>query len=190
MKTIKYLLFSFVFVLVSCTAIDMSGDITERHSKFDNSAELSMTPSLVFRDNDGFSGSDISLSLYWNSKMPDDGLILEAYVGGSKAFASGDSLFFNIDNEQYSFKSIDRLTDFSSEVTRTGPRNLYVDRKTSKRYLVTRQFVDKMISSKNVAVRVDLRKTYVEGVFSDDTIGSAKAAFKKFMEKLNQLDIE
>ena len=56
---------------------------------------------------------------------------------------------------------------------------------SSKRYLLQQDFIEKILNAKDVRVKLDLSRSYVEGIFSDDTMSSAKLAFSDFMKKLN-----
>ncbi len=173
--------------LTGCSSMPgMPGNIKESTSTFDNSIELSMQPAFVFRTNDGFSGSDLRLALFWRSSMRPGDLVVEVYVRGAESFSTGKSLHFNVDGQIISYASIDELTDIQFKPG--SYRGVYIPATniSSKRYLINRQFLDRLLSAHDVRVRLDLRKSFVEGIFSDDTPSSARRAFKEFSEKLAQ----
>lgn len=172
-------------LLIGCAGVPgMPGHIAEAKSSFDESVELSMEPAFVFRNNDGFSGSDLRLALFWRSTMKPGSMVLEAYVDGAHNFSTGKSLHFNIDGEVVSFISIDQLTDIDFEPGIYS--GLYIPAKnvSSKRYLISSEFLDMLLKAKDVRVKLELHRSYVEGVFSDATASSAKRAFVKFAEKI------
>jgi hypothetical protein len=51
---------------------------------------------------------------------------------------------------------------------------------SSKRYLIGWQFLDRILAAKDVRIKLDLRRSYVEGIFSDTTMSAAKPAFIEF----------
>ena len=174
-------------ILSGCSSMPgMPGYISEDQSSFDGSTQLSMEPALVYRDNDGFSGSDLKLSLLWRSAMESDDIVLEAFVDGAHSFARDESLHFNVDGEVVSFKAIDELTNIDYEPGVYSTVYVPGGNVSSKRYLVSREFISRILDASNVGVRLDLRSSFVEGVFSDTTTSSANKAFKAFMQKVEQ----
>lgn len=174
-------------IMSGCASIPgMPGYISEEQSSFDGSVQLSMEPALVYRGNDGFSGSDLMLSLLWRSTMGKDDIVLEALVDGAQGFARGETLHFNIDGEVVSFKSLEEHTniDFESGVYSTV--NVSGGSVSSKRYLVSRRFITRILEASQVGVRLDLRRSFVEGVFTDNTSSSAYNAFEAFMQKVDK----
>jgi hypothetical protein len=123
------------------------------------------------------------MSLLWRSAMNDNDVVLIAQVTGAKSISRGNSLHFNIDGEIKSFKSIDQLTsiDYESGVystTYVSGQNI-----SSKRYVISKAFIRKILNSSSVKIKLDLTKSYVEGVFTDTTSSSAYGAFKEFIAK-------
>lgn len=183
----KYILPLILTILIgACSSIPgMPGYLSVETSSFDNSTQVSMEPAYVFKTNNGFSGADIHLSLFWRSTMQDDEVVLIASVTNAKNIARGESLHFNIDGTVHSFESVDSLTKIkyergSSDGTISG-HNV-----SSKRYLVTKQFVQQILNASNVKVKLDLYNSFYEGVFTDTTTSSAYGAFKKFIEKASE----
>jgi hypothetical protein len=171
-------------LLVGCAGMPgMPGHITESESSFDKSVQLSMEPGMVFRDNDGYSGSDLQLALFWRSTMKPGELILEAYVTGAHNFSNEKSLYFYVGGEVTNFISIDQLTNIVYDPDLYGG-TIPGANVSSKRYLISSDFLDRLLVADDVRVKLDLGRTFVEGVFSDTSLGSAKQAFVKFIERV------
>jgi hypothetical protein len=171
-----------VLLLVACaiSGPGVPGHIYESTSKFDNSREITMEPAWL-----SDSAPGIKLRLFKSTRMPKDQVVMDTIVAGAHSFARGKSLHFNIDGDIVSFSSIDELTDIETSPGFAGggyyipPSNW-----SSKRYLVTMDFLKRIIAAERVIVKVDLRKTYVEGVFSTDGFTTARPAFREFCEKV------
>lgn len=181
------LMLSMSLMLSACAA--MPGGITERTSSFDGSSELSMKPAFIYRNTGGFSGSDLEASLHWRSSMPRDSLVLTMYINGIDSIPSRNSLRFNVDGDMHEFSSIDTFTEFSSEYgSYTSWATVPPSSSSFKRYIVSEEFINKIISADSVFVRLDVgTRGYVEGVFSDNTISAAKPAFTMFMERREEI---
>jgi hypothetical protein len=178
MKYISVLLLA--IWLAGCTSMPgMPGYIGVTKSSFDGSTQLNMEPAFVFRSNDGFSGSSLRISLFWSSAMNANNVVLIAQVDGAESIARGNSLHFNIDGQVESLKSIDELTTINYEPSDYGSgQNISL-----KRYVVTKMFIDKILSASIVKVKLDLSQSYVEGIFTDTTTSSSYNAFKEFVKK-------
>lgn len=175
-----------VATLAACTSIPgLPGYISSQESTFDGSTILSMEPGLVYRDNDGFSGSDLALGLYWSSAFDGDEIVMVAQVDGYKSFASEKSLQFNVDGELYIPDRLSGVPDFDFDIGeyRAGASGA----SSSVSYLVDADFVNEILSAERVAVKAVLSSGFVEGVFTDDTGNSAYLAFKEFMERREKL---
>lgn len=174
-------------ILSACAA--MPGGITERTSSFDGSSELSMKPAFIYRSTGGFSGSDLEASLHWRSSMPRDQLILTMYINDINSIPSRKSLRFNVDGDVNEFSSIDTFTEFSSEYNSYTSWATVPPRSSSfKRYIVSEEFIREILNADTVFVRLDVgTQGYVEGVFSDNTMSSAKPAFTSFMERREEM---
>jgi hypothetical protein len=180
-----FILMLLPILLVGCAGMPgMPGHITESESSFDKSVQLSMEPGMVFRDNDGYSGSDLQLALFWRSTMKPGELILEAYVTGAHNFSNEKSLNFNVDGEVTSFTSIDQLTNIVYDPDLFVGGTITGGNVSSKRYLISSVFLDRLLVADDVRVKLDLGRTFVEGVFSDTSLGSAKQAFVKFIKRV------
>jgi len=157
----------------------MPGYISVSESKFDGSKQITIEPAWLY-------DSPIKLSLMKNTKMAEQSIILTVVVKGTHTFATGKSLHFNIDNEIVSFEAMDTFTDIE---TTPGLYNsvasLPASNWSSKRYTVTKDFINRIINANDVWVKVELTKTFVEGKFSSDAPTIARKPFKSFMEKIN-----
>lgn len=181
-KTLKNIIFLTILVLTSgCTTLPGSpGYITESSSLFDNSKSINIEPAWLI---DGLRGSDIKLSLYKNSKMDENMVILIALVMGAESIAKDTSLHFKIDDQIVSFSSIDTLTDIETKES----HGKYYQNWSSKRYQITIDFLKRIIEAEKVIVKLDLAKTYAEGEFSTDRLTTARPAFRKFLERIETL---
>tara|TARA_R110002072_G_C7708914_1_gene513844 strand:+ start:71 stop:655 length:585 start_codon:yes stop_codon:yes gene_type:complete len=184
-KEMKFIsVFLLVLLLAGCSSMPgMPGYIEVTKSSFDGSTQLSMEPAFVFRSNDGFSGSDLQMSLLWRSAMNNNDVVLIAQVSGAKSIARGDSLHFNIDGQIESLKSIDELTNINYEPGVYSAVYIPGQNISSKRYVVTKEFIDKILNASDVKVKLDLSQSFVEGIFTDTTTSSAYGAFKEFVKK-------
>jgi len=168
-------------ILSGCMSVPgMPGYINESTSSFDGTTELSMQPAFVYRNNNGMSGSSFKLGLFWRSDMPGDLLLLIAEVDGTHIFADGRSLEFNIDGRRTSLESVDSMNDIRYE---PGAGQVRGDNVSSTRYAVDQEFIEDLLQAERATVRLNLRQTRMEGVFTDSTISSANVAFKSFMQK-------
>ena len=112
-------------------------------------------------------------------KIEKDTVILTATVQGAHNIDKENSLRFNIDGEFYDFSSIDSMTDIKTEY------GSYSTNWSSRRYIVKTDFLEKLINAKEVWVKINLAKTYVEGKFSADNPTAARPAFRKFYERIS-----
>ena len=131
--------------------------------------------------------SPIKLALFKNTNMPDSAVVLVAVVKGAHNFARGKNLHFNIDGEIVSFSSIDDFTDietksgFISSSAYIPPSNW-----SSKRYIITKDFIKLLNISNEVWVKINLSKEFVEGRFSSDAPTTVRPAFREFYKKIMQ----
>jgi hypothetical protein len=145
-------------------------------SEYHSSVELTMTPMGIR----GRSSSIHGLGLYKNSNMQKKTIVLTALIKGVRIFAKGESLHFNIDDKLVSFRSIDELTDIQRHL---GSFNKVAPSKStsSKRYLIDRSFLQKIVSADKVIVKINLDNTDAEGIFTGSL---AHKAFLEFEEKI------
>lgn len=152
------------------------GSVELKHSEFDGSTHITQTP--------GWTGGieRVKMGLSWNSKMQKDEIRLDALAADSGDIAAGKSLHINIDGEITDLASYDEKTivivqpPFSNQFITTTGAVWY-----GKSYIVQPQLVEKMISGKKVAWRLDLRKDYKEGALTDGP-STAISGFRPFLE--------
>lgn len=119
------------------------------------------------------------LDLYQDSKMAKQNIvILTLKVTGYHSIADGSSLHFNIDGEIIDLKTMDNVTAFEEvypSIYQPGyiGSNVYIPsfyspgvQASTKRYVITNAFVDKIANSSKVIMKADLARTFVEGVCS------------------------
>ncbi len=156
----------------------MPGYISESTSAFDGSKQLSMEPAWL-------DDSIAKLSLLKSTKMKGDKLVLTVIVKGTYTFRRFESLHFNVDGEIVSFKSIDSITNIETSPGFSGSGFYFPPSNWSfKRYIITEDFLKHIISAERVVVKIELSKTFVEGVFSKDDFRLARPAFIEFYKKL------
>ena len=177
----KFSCFLFMLLISACVTgmPGMPGAISESKSQFDGTKQVSM---------EWLYSTYIKLALFKNSKMNKDDIIMTAVVKGAHNFAKDASLHCNVDGEIISFNSVDSLTDINTSSGFVGS-GLYIPPSnwSSKDYVVGKEFINKIINANKVIVKIDLRKSYVEGVFSHDGPTTARPAFRKFLKKIETL---
>lgn len=188
MKTISaklYILLAIsVLLMTACATMPgMPGFISESTSEFDGSKQIKMEPAWLYN-------SLIKLALFKNTKIDINDVVLTVVVKGTHSFSEGESLHFNIDGDIVSFKSIDLLTDINTSSGFVGS-GIYIPPSnwSSKDYLVSKHFIQRLINAERVVVKVDLRKSFVEGVFSSDAPTTARPAFREFYERIGALKL-
>ena len=154
------------------------GDITVVKSEFDGTVEVSMEPARVCLP--GASVCTIKLDLMHNSKMKPDQAMMRVLVMGLEQFAPGEAVKFNIDGEIVGLTSIDTNSTHDERPGMAGSDDYW----TSQRYMVDKQFIEKLLNGKRVVVRVDLQKSFAEGIFSDDKPHRARNAFRQFYKQV------
>jgi hypothetical protein len=177
----KHVAFALVlFSFLGCAGVPgIPGNVREHVSKVDNTKELSMEPAWLPE-------SAIKLSLFKNTIMQPNEIVLTVVVTGARNFDKGENVRFNVDGKIYSFSSIDDMTDLRTSAGYYG-RGIYLSPSnwSSKRYVITKDFLATILNAKDVWVRVDLVKTYAEGEFSYDGPTCARPAFREFYERMN-----
>lgn len=173
-------------LLLAAGCASMPERIEESLSPFDGASEISLEPSIVCL----IKGPDpcfIRLGLFKRSTMRPDSVILVVVVNGTNAIAEGESLHFNMDGEVADFDSIDNRTQYSigrgphtAGTALCGPSASC----SVKRYLVTKDFLKKLLQADKRAVRVDLGKGYLGGFLLKDNPTFALPAFIEFYERV------
>jgi len=168
-------------ILTGCASmVALPGSISENISNYDGTKEISIEPAWLYN-------SSIKLGLFKNTKMEKDDIVLITVVKGTHLIDSGESLHIKIDGESFDFASIDSMTDIETTEGFYGSGiSIPPSNWSSKRYLITKAFLKKLINANEVWVKIELSKTYVEGRFSSNAPTTARPAFKKFNEKISQ----
>lgn len=146
------------------------GYISESTSKFDGGREISMEP--------GWTDGDIRLGLFWRSTMHPDQVRITALIHGAHNI---ERLSFNIDGNIVSFQPTDTLTHIWTE---PGAGYFAPTNWSEREYMISRQFIDRLLAAERVAVRLDLMRGYVEGIFSEDRPTMARPAFRAFYDRV------
>tara|TARA_B100000315_G_C14439865_1_gene524201 strand:+ start:376 stop:927 length:552 start_codon:yes stop_codon:yes gene_type:complete len=182
MKKFVYTLVISIIVLnlYGCITPGVPGYISESVSNFDGSRQITIEPAWLYN-------SSIKLGLFKNSEMPDSTIVLIAVVKGAYSFSEGQSLHFKIDGKFESFSSIDNLTDMETSSGFYGSGiHIPASNWSSKRYLITKDFLNRLINADDVWVKIELRKEFVEGPFSSDFPTTARPAFKDFYDRIEK----
>lgn len=186
--TLRIAALAFAVTLTGCESQqllpNMPASISRSTSEFDNSTQVVMVPGWVYNRSELLSGASFKLGLLWRSTMkPGEVLIVAEYADGIEALGAGTSLHFNIDGEFVDVATIDATTDFDVERTRS-PYVTQTTTRSSKRYLGSIDLVRRLVNARDVKVRLDLSRQFVEGVFSYDQPGAARPGFRKFLAEL------
>lgn len=150
--------------LTACAS--MPGEVTTLESKVEGTTETSVNPGWL-------PDSLIKLGAVKDSKMKANEalLIVDTKVD---TIQTKDGLVINIDGQKTTFSSIDRLSDFKDGFFR-------------KRFLVTTDYLKKMVDGKSVWVRINGNgQNAVEGEFSKDGMTTARPGFKKFLTAIGK----
>ena len=116
---------------------------------------------------------DFELNYSW-STLGGERLSLKVDVKTEESIPEEGSLSFIVDNKTFIFSS-----------DRKPPKLDYMGENWSSRYyVVSKVFIDKILSAEKVLVRVKLDKTYAEADFATENTSGAKNAIKEFMAKL------
>jgi len=156
-------------------------EIKETTSKFDGSTTISI-------GRGGMESGLIGMSLYRNTKMQAGEIILVVAIGGAELFGTEPSLLIKIDGDVVELSSFDEQTKIktSSGMLANGVL-IPASNLSSKRYEVNRDFIHRLVTSKEVLIKLNLRDSYIEDDFSVGGRTSAKANFIKF---LNRIDLD
>lgn len=167
-----------LFGLVGCAP--MPWHVKETTSRFDNSTTISVGPAWVGGD------SLMKMGLYRKSTMDPNNIVLKAQVKGTHSFGIEPTLTFKIDGDMTPLTSIDKRADIETDPGYSGgglyiaPHNL-----TTKRYIITRALLERLIHAQEVIIRIQLDGSFVEGALTDYKFMSAYEAFLNFHKKVN-----
>lgn len=182
---LDFLLYATVLLAAGC-AVTVPGGIQESISSFDGAKEIAMEPALVCRE-EGPGSCFIRLGLFKRSTMAPESVMLLAVVSGTNPIAEGASLHFDMDGDVVSFTSIDGKTRYSIG---TGPHTTGAafckssDGCSVKRYIVDRSFVKRLINAHRAAVRVSLKRGYVQGELLKGGEAMVLPSFRQFYARV------
>ncbi len=155
----RILLFLAFFILAGCVTDDprLPGHLNESISVYDQASEVNITPAWTLDSN------GLKLGLSWRAPMKDDVLLI-ADAFGAHNFEPNAPLKFKIDGKEEILKPLNEadygeiyMVDFGS----AGVLN------QSKKYFYTnRVFIKRILEAKNVVVRAELHRGFLEGRFS------------------------
>lgn len=153
--------------------------IREYVSAFDGATETKIGP--VYID------EDLGIYLFRRSTAPEDHAVLTVFIAELRSFESDPAVRFKIDGEVVPLDSIDPLTLYRTEPGYSGS-GIYLapTQWSEKRYSVDRAFLRRILSARDVVVRVDLDNgRYVEGVFApENSQFAARVIARKFYAHL------
>lgn len=179
----KEIFFSLILTLMftGCVSLDTKGIVKSMYnvpetgvSDFDGTKYIRMKNLSCIKKDVG-----LLLDLYQDTKMAKENIvILTLKVTGYHSIADGSSLHFNIDGEIINLKTMDNTTAIEEvyhSIYQPGyvGRDIYIPsvyspavQASTKRYVITDTFVDKVANSKKAVIKVDLARSYVEGICS------------------------
>ena len=179
---------SFISVMIlfiaGCAVVP--GVIQESISSFDGAKEIAMEPAFVCREG-ARTTCYIRLGLFKRSTMNPESVMLLAVVDGANPISEGESLHFDMDGEIVSFASIDGKTRYGIG---TGPHTTGTtfckpsQGCSVKRYMVDQSFLKRLITAHRAAVRVSLKKGYVQGELMKKGETMALPAFRQFYTRV------
>lgn len=185
LSLLLFVLFSF-----SIGCVSMPGTVISYESESCMTKEITTEPAFVCKE--GFGDCLIKFGLFRRSTMPENQIILTVMVDGIHTFTE-PSLLFNIDGEIIKFVSINAVEDSatteeayisSTYVPGTSATHLPIPRYSKRYYLIYRAFLKKILNAQRVEVRINLSKTYYEGIFSQNKTYTARPAFRDFYERV------
>ena len=159
-----------VAILVSGCSI---GNVKTTTSKLDKTTVTELIPY-------GSALNKVYFSLVGDPKDKNK-IIMAVSVNSPHRFDDEDSLVFKVEDDTYSFRSIDKNTEFAKttfiEKVDKGVSVVNNDVWGTKRYRIDKSFLERLASSKWTAVRVKLEK---DRVIEDELI-LARRAFATFL---------
>ncbi len=175
----KYLVLPALLLVAGCVHLyPKPGDIHTVTSASDGTVTVSMEPAPVCSP--GKSVCTIKLSLMHNAKMKPDEALMTVFVMELTDFSGTNTAQFDIDGRIVSPVSMDKTSRFNDYSGMAESDHTW----TAKRYRVTKDFLESLLKANRVVVRIDLGRTYEEGVFSDAGSRRAKEAFQRFYDQV------
>jgi len=169
MKTIEIVLGC--VLLAGCST--MPGDVNSTKAMLDGERQIQVHPGWLYAG--GMKSPSLKLGGFWSEKSP-DAFNLEVLVPGVEPISA---VKIGLDGEVVELK-ISGLDQRHDRLTPEGaPFNV-----TVARCPVSLDFVQRMVGSKKVVLRMHLAADYVEGVFSFDQLTYARPAFRKALKQI------
>jgi len=168
-------LFLVLVTLLACTPIPWH--VKETKSSLLDAGEVSVGPVWTY-------STTVSLSLYRRTNMPEGKIILVAHVPGVRLFSQEPSLLFRIDGAVVTFSSSDERIQVNTDPGSVSG-NFFSSSmsSSSKHYEIDDVFLKRLITAEEVIVRIRLKDSFAEGIFSDDR-AEVHQAFSNFYERI------
>jgi hypothetical protein len=163
---------SFLALLAVCAGCGTAGQLAVTKSDLNQAEQISFEPAWV----DHGLASSFRIGAHRNSKMPPGDVVLTVLTRGGKLIADGPSLKFSINGTITILTSIDETTRIESG---------YSDVWGSKRYEVKVDFLHALVESSNVMCRLELDRSFVEGVVSTDNPTTLRPALRRFLKAID-----
>ena len=162
-------------LLAACAA---PGHIKETVSPADQVRTVSMLPAYVYAEGKIGEGK-LRIGLAWSSREPGQMLITAETWGEPVTIPDQASLTFAIDGATVSLSGDPAApTQQRVESSQYGFITW-----SSRTYRTDRAFIERIVNAGRVVVRLETDKGGFDGLFSQDRRGSARPAFRKFLNK-------
>ena len=165
-------------LLTGCMA-SMPNSIEEQRSNFDNSRRIVMQPGFVYENDKTLSYAYFKLGLSFVDTHPDSLIITVEIPQAVTSIDSDRGLLFNVDGVITALSTSQVFTDFDIDRVQ---HTTYTA--SSKRYLVPRSFLGKLLSADSVKVRLHTAAGFLEGDLLVDRPSAAIRGFREFAAKM------
>lgn len=169
-----------------CGCAQLPGHVSTTQSHFDGATQVSAAPAWVDKSWQHFDGAGgLKLGVYRNSSMPAGDLVLVAVVKGAEQIAPGRALAFNVDGDIFTVEPLDDSTDVRFEPgVYNGVASMPGAHWSSKRYAITVDQLGALVAGGRVSCRLNLDRSYVDGIISSDAPTTCRPAFRRFLAKV------
>lgn len=178
----RSILLAIITLLLTACVPNMPNYIQQQESIFDNSIQLKMEPGFVYHGEGTFSGGDLKLGLFWNSRLKDSLWIIAEVPQKIVNIDSNEGLLFNVNDDIVTLSSKEILTDYDSK---------YVSgwnvKKSSNCFPSDLNFIKRILDAESVKVKLVTGDGYVEGDFKADKPSAAIRGFRDFMKKVEEV---
>lgn len=165
------------------------GVISQEKSTFDGATIISMSPTFLY-SGQGMSANNIRLGARWNSKFPDQVVLIPSFSSsvarGGSAYANISGMEVNIGGEIQSFRT-SGLTQHESSSYNPVSRDIYT--KSEGAVVVTWDVLQKMMAATDCRVRIHSGSSYEDSIFSVERIpggqSTVKFSLKEFILKVD-----